>query len=577
MSSVRDSISHLFSLARFNDIRVDATLDAGRVALRYELSPIHPVTKIEFRGPLSVPGIDTGQLRQAVTDRYGTSPSLGRVEELKELIGNLLLERGYLHPDIRPRAEIAHDPDRATLVFDVDPGPRTVIGTVDIDGLPTVSRPELIARLDLAPGTPYRRDALNTRIEKYVADRRKAGYYEDKVMVTPLLVNGDRTANLVLTVMPGPRVRVVFKGDSLPPDKREDLVPVEREGSVDEDLLEDSTNRIEEGLREEGYRDAKAPHTRTESNGELLVTFDVMRGPQYRVDRVEIVGNASVPSSEFEPTLRLRGGAPFSEAKLDADIAAIEDLYHRRGFVSAKAQSAEEPQREGVAAGPVPLHVRITISEGPRTLVSAVRLEGDKAGMERRGESPDCSQAGRRRQAARPDRDTLQLRITISAIPLRSSMPFPVSVATDDGRADVYSAPVHVSPSINSSSATCARARRRSSERCRSPGDPGESAKIESRRRSRRSVSSAAFKSPSSLMATKGSGTCSPGGRIAGDDGGTAPAPRPGFVARAPPTAQLRSIDLRRGSFEIRGGTCSETDGSLFTSGSVHLQNRSVR
>ena len=367
---MRDSISHLFSLGRFDDIRVDATLvDAGRVALRYELSPIHPVTRIQFTGPLSVPGIDTGQLRRAVVDRYGTSPSLGRVEELKQLVSDLLLERGYLHPDIRPRAEIAHAPDRATLVFAIDPGPRTTIGTIDIDGTPSVPPAELLARLDLAPGAPYRRDELNTRIERYIADRRKAGYYEAKLTVTPVLVDGDRTANLLLTVIPGPRVRVVFKGDSLPSEKRDELVPVEREGSVDEDLLEDSTNRIEEALRADGYRDAKAPHTRIESGGELLVTFDVKRGPQYRVDRVEIVGNASVPLSEFEPALRLRDGAPFSESKLDADLATIEDLYHRRGFVARQGAAGRRAQR----------------AERPRGVVSAARSHRDQRGTADRG------------------------------------------------------------------------------------------------------------------------------------------------------------------------------------------------
>src|SRR5579862_2894460 len=36
MSQVRDTIAHLFSLRRFEDVRVDATLENGRVALRYE-------------------------------------------------------------------------------------------------------------------------------------------------------------------------------------------------------------------------------------------------------------------------------------------------------------------------------------------------------------------------------------------------------------------------------------------------------------------------------------------------------------------------------------------------------------
>ena len=76
------------------------------------------------------------------------------------------------------------------------------------------------------------------------------------------LSTDQRVADLTLTVVPGPRVRVVFTGDSLPADRRAELVPVEREGSVDEDLLEDSSNRIEEYLRAQGYRDAGSAFAR---------------------------------------------------------------------------------------------------------------------------------------------------------------------------------------------------------------------------------------------------------------------------------------------------------------------------
>ena len=380
IAAVRDTISHLFSLGRFDDVRVDASLAGGNgVALRYELSPVHPVTSIQFTGALNAPGIDTGAMRKAVVDRYGTSPSLGHVDEMQQIVGDVLRERGYRHPEIKPRADIAHAPDRATLRFVIEPGPRTVVGEIQIVGTPTVSRAELLARLNLAPGTPYRPDALNGRIDRYITDRRKAGYYEARVVATPTFVEGDRIANLTLSVTPGAHARVVFRGDPLAADKRADMVPVEREGSVDEDLLEDSTNRIEDYLRSQGYRDARAPHARAEQNGELLVTFDVTRGPEYRVDRLEISGNASVPLAELEPVLKLRDGQPFAESKLDADIATIEDFYHRRGFVDAKARSAEEPQRAEAGAGFVPLRVRIVIDEGPRTVVSELRIQGNGA------------------------------------------------------------------------------------------------------------------------------------------------------------------------------------------------------
>jgi outer membrane protein insertion porin family len=378
MSAVRDTITHLFSLGRFDDVRVDAAaVDAGRVALRYELSPIHSITRIAFGGTLNLPGVDTGQLRKAVVDRYGASPPIGRAAAAAAVVADLLRERGYLHADVRPRVDILNAPDRATLVFTVAPGARTSIDSIDVVGSPSVSSAELLHRLGLGRGAPYQRDALNERIDRYIAERRKAGYYEAKLVATPAFADEDRLANLTLTVMPGPHVRVVFIGDSIPPDQRAALVPIEQEGSVDEDLLEDSTNRIVDHLRRQGYRDAVAPHSRVESGGELLITFDVKRGPEYRVDRIEISGNRSVPLADIQPGLRLRAGEPFAQSRLDADLSAIEDLYRRRGFAAAKAQPAEEPQRAEPGAAVLPLRVRIVINEGPRTLVSAVRIQGN--------------------------------------------------------------------------------------------------------------------------------------------------------------------------------------------------------
>src|SRR5207245_7316673 len=137
------------------------------------------------------------------------------------------------------------------------------------------------------------------------------------------LANEDRVADVTLAVEPGSRVRVVFAGDALPSDKRDELVAVEREGSADEDLLEDSSNRIEDYLRGLGFRDAAAPHAREQKDGELVVTFNVKRGPLYRVQRVEIGGNSSIPLPDLEPLPRPRDGQPFSHAKLAAAVSAF--------------------------------------------------------------------------------------------------------------------------------------------------------------------------------------------------------------------------------------------------------------
>jgi outer membrane protein insertion porin family len=379
MVQVRETVTHLFSLGRFEGVSVDAALENGRVALRYDLVPIHPVARIRFDGPLGVPGVDQGELRRALLDRYGASPPVGRAGEMTQVLADALREHGYFHAAITPRAILEHAPERATLVFTIDPGPRTTIGNVDVDGVPAAGRAEFLGRLGVSAGAPYEREALNGRIEKYIAERRGKGYYEAKILAQVRLPADQRTADLTLTVIPGPRVRVVFTGDSLPSDRRTELVPVEREGSVDEDLLEDSSNRIVEFLRAQGYRDARAPHAREEKDGELVITFAVARGQQFKVASYEISGNASVPLSEFESSLRLRDGQAFSANRLDADVQAIEDLYHRRGFAAARVSTAVEIVTQTPPPAQVPVAVRAVISEGPGTTLDAVTFAGNQA------------------------------------------------------------------------------------------------------------------------------------------------------------------------------------------------------
>jgi outer membrane protein insertion porin family len=375
MAQVRESLTHLYSLGRFDDVRVDAALDNGRVVLHYDLSPIHPVAEIRFEGT-GAPGIDSGELRRALTDRFGSTPPLARVAEMARLVEAALGDRGYLRAAAEPRVDLSHSPERATLVFSLRPNNRAVVGTVEIVGTPMAPPEQLRGDLKLTAGAPYQRDVLNTRIERLLASRRKRGYYEARIVPTVTLADDDRVANIVLTVDQGPHVRVVFAGDPLPQAQQQAFVPIEREGSADEDLLEDSSHRIEEYFQAEGYRDASAPHSRESTNGELLITFTITRGPLYKVSEYDVVGNTSVSIDELATRVHVAVGQPFGAGRLDADISAIEALYRQRGYASVRAQPS---LRIGAVdpTGVVPVAISIAILEGRRTLIDRIGYAGN--------------------------------------------------------------------------------------------------------------------------------------------------------------------------------------------------------
>ena len=438
MKAVRETITHLFSLGQFEDVRVHADPAPGGVALLYELMPIHEIARVAFSGSLTAPGVDQGRLRRALEERYGLPMPVGRAPEIARLVEGELRARGYFGARVTPRIELEHQPDRAILRLDIEAGVRTRIGTVDVVGLPAATAAQLLDRLRLDRGDPYERELLNARVEEVIVGYRRRAYYEARLLVATRLVDNDRVVNLTLTLTLGPRVRVIFSGDPLPDSRPEDLVPIAREGSTDEDLLEDATNRIEEALRAQGYREATAPHTREESGGELRLTFNVRRGPRYRIDQVAISGNASVPLAELEPNLRLRRGQPFAEAALEADLAAIEQLYQRRGFAAAAAQSSLDPLPNGAAATEILAAVSISIAENARTVVGSVRIEDDAASAEPPGLEVLGLQAGRPFFLTQMvmDRDTIQ-RHYVDRGYLNASVTSNPGLSADDTRADV--------------------------------------------------------------------------------------------------------------------------------------------
>ena len=171
-----------------------------------------------------------------------------------------------------------------------------------------------------------------------------------------------------------------FTGDPLPEAERERLVPIRREGSADEDLLEDSSRAIEDYLYARGYRDANAVYTRQEQKEELVITFDVDRGPRYLVRNVSFTGNMAIPETELLPLMRLKPGEPFVRSTVSSGIAAIERLYRMRGFTRVQVKSGDSILvPESAADLDRETDVQIAIVEGPRTLIGMVSFSGNIA------------------------------------------------------------------------------------------------------------------------------------------------------------------------------------------------------
>ncbi|HEY8537169.1 MAG TPA: POTRA domain-containing protein, partial [Vicinamibacterales bacterium] len=373
VEDVRETIAHFAGLGRFEDVVVQAHEEPGGVRLAYDLVPIRLVRKLEFRGR-----VDLSQrlLRSRVADRLGRTFSRTRVDEMVRTLEGVYEDHGYLEARIVPRPDLPAD-DRDTLIVEIEAGPRLTIARVTVEGNAPMPLTEIPRITGLTAGRPYRRADVDRRLARLVNDLRARGYYEARADHVLERDPDGRTAELVVSVDAGARIQVLFEGDPLPQGDRRELVPVEREGSADEDLLEDSANRIRDRLRAEGYRDADVEYARMPRGDDLAVVFTVRRGPRYRTGTVRIEGASTLPVAELEPLLRSRAGDPFVQAVVERDAAALVEHYRRRGFTDVRV-SADTVAAAG-APEPVPVDVRFAVEEGPQTLVGDIAIRGARS------------------------------------------------------------------------------------------------------------------------------------------------------------------------------------------------------
>jgi outer membrane protein insertion porin family len=379
IADVRESITHLISLTRYEDVQVYEDLAPGGVRLRYLLVPVHLVDRLEFRGTLGIP---ESTLRRVVVQRFGNAPVASRAEEVARAIQTVYRERGYVQAAITPRIEITHKPDRATMVLDINAGPRPAIRDIVVNSEDPADRAAL-AGSGIVVGQLYDPASIDAQLEKYQATLRARGFYEAQASHSADLEPassapaGGVGATVHIMIDRGPHVSVAFSGDPLPEAERERLVPIRAEASADEDLLEDSNRAIEDYFRARGYRDAMVMYTREETAGELTIRFTISRGPRYVVESVAIDGNASIPTSELTPIVRLKAGEPFVQAQVDAAVAGIRGLYRARGFTRAMVTPSVGVLPAATAAADRQVPVTLTVVEGPRTIVGAVDLMGN--------------------------------------------------------------------------------------------------------------------------------------------------------------------------------------------------------
>jgi outer membrane protein insertion porin family len=379
LEAVRDAESRLVTSGGFDGVQVSVTEAAGGLEILFSLTPRHPIDRLEFTGETGLP---PGELERQLREQYAGLPAREQPASVGQALVRILQDEGFPDAQVNTRVALTHDPERATLVFDVSAGPRPVIARTEVQGTSPLLPERIRSLTGTVAGRPFRRSDLESSLAAIEDDLRLQGYYSAVALLPnePILSEAEGGLIVTLLVNAGPRVVLQWDGPR-PPGDAEDYVPMRRQRSVDEDLLEDSDERVASYWRRQGYRDVQVSHSREVQGDQLVITMHVDRGLRYLMDAVRIAGNAHLSDAIVRETLEIQPGSPYDPSAIASGIARLRARYLQLGHYQA-AIGELEPEEVARSPGQMNVTVRIDIAEGPQATIGTLTLNGVRPDLE---------------------------------------------------------------------------------------------------------------------------------------------------------------------------------------------------
>ncbi|HEX8632913.1 MAG TPA: POTRA domain-containing protein [Pyrinomonadaceae bacterium] len=263
---VRESLQALFESGRVENARVEATEtraappgaggEAVPVALRFVVRPQVRVTDVRLDLVAVAPGVpvtaDELRARLNLLDP-GARVSDQALRSGADAIQIYLRDRGFFRAEVTFTRTLDAAGTGAVVAYAVNPGEqaRVDVFNINVTGFdPATVRPDL----RLAPGAPFTRTALGEDVGRIRRAIMEQGFLAPQLGEAQTIIDSTRnTITMNLTGGIGPRVNVEVTGFEVGDKKREELLPVQREGSIDQAAITEGARRLKNHLQQQGY------------------------------------------------------------------------------------------------------------------------------------------------------------------------------------------------------------------------------------------------------------------------------------------------------------------------------------
>lgn len=361
------------------------------------------------------------EIMRRVRYRAGTRlpPKTVRKEEFnrqKRRIQEFLEREGYFNSDLDIVVEKTKRPHVVNLLIKLKKGGTYQLGRLRVQGnraLTTERIREVFEHRILWWKRAFTTSRFKEDLRSLTKLYQKKGYPGVRIRhdfdLKTSLDHKRRLVNINLTVRENKRILVAFEGnDRVGSSELRDALTFSSEGSYDAYEVRQSARAVQRIYQANGYFLAGVSSRRERVSAEEdRIVFEIEEGPRLRVMSITFRGNRALSNSKLRGevktrvfprlgTIGLGSGGYLTDRQLAQDVKRIADAYRERGYLDAEVTAAvalhpDSFDHLGLQAHDTvtlmdrkrgELHVRFTISEGPRYRMDKVRLSGHPPKME---------------------------------------------------------------------------------------------------------------------------------------------------------------------------------------------------
>jgi len=231
--------------------------------------------------------------------------------------------------------------------------------------------------------SPYKGRVYNDTVYTEILTKLFALNYFLNIDINPQRADGGNKVNLIISVTEFPFVnRIIFSGNSaVRRSDLSDVISTKTSSFHNPVKIRADVEAIKNKYTEKGFPDATVTVTETPSgDSSVNITFVINEGNKITIKSIDFQGNTKFSNSALRGQLSLKAktllkDGAFQEAKLLADIEAINKYYQDRGYIDASVKDVTrtyDTDEKGT-------HMTLTflIEEGNRYTFDGVTFDGN--------------------------------------------------------------------------------------------------------------------------------------------------------------------------------------------------------